>query len=451
LNPAWPFYLSGLLFIAPFFEPRRPFRALHFDLLVLVLVGIGALRTYLGGGQPVGSSALTVAGLAYLTVRFLWMGFQPSARPQGPLVPLLNARWLMIALVGILVARFGFAITQQQYVGDVGLASLAGADRIAKGQELYDPHLDVTLWHHTDTYGPFTYVSYVPFEQVFPWHGGYGTPELDIDPEAPHVASFTFDVLILLGFLLLGRQLRPGNRRQGRMLGLALAYGWAAFPYSIFEIRYSFNDTLVALLVLGAFLALTRPVAKGALTALAGLTKFGPLVLAPLFATGTGERRTRSWVLFSTAFVAVVLIVLLPLLPPNGLSGFWDRTLGYQNDRPGWNSLWGKFPDLDWLRTAMQVGVVGLALALAFVPRRRSVLQVAALGAGLMAAMELTMNYWFSAYVLWFAPLAFAALFASHELGRRSDVSPAVPAAEPLVIAEGEDGSHAAPAPAAPR
>jgi hypothetical protein len=446
LNPAWPFYLSGLLFVAPFVDVRRPFRLLHLDLVVLVLVGIGAMRTYLGGGQPVGSSVLTVGGLAYLAARFLWLGFRPQSRPAR-LVPHLSARWLLVLLIAVLVARFGFAIGEQQYVPDVGLASVAGADRIGKGEEIYDAQLDQTLWNHTDTYGPATYYGYVPFEQLYPWEGGYGTPELDVNPEAPHLASFAFDVLILLGLFVLGLRLRPGAG--GRLLGLVLVYAWAAYPYTTFSLRYSFNDTLVALLVLAAFLALTLPATRGALAALATLTKFGPAILAPLFATGTGERRGRSWLLFTAAFVVVTLVVLLPSLPPGGLSEFWDRTLGYQNDRPGWNSLWGRFPDLDWLRTVMQVGVVGLALLLAFVPRRRSPLQVAALGTGLMAAMELTMNYWFSAYVLWFAPLAFAALFAAYELWAGPEPPRPARMSDALADESHEDGKRPSRAPAA--
>jgi uncharacterized membrane protein len=184
-----------------------------------------------------------------------------------------------------------------------------------------------------------------------------------------------------------------------------------------------------------------RPVASGALSALAALSKFGPAILAPLFATGTGERRTRSWILFSAAFVAVALLVLVPLLPPGGLSTFWDRTLGYQNDRPGWNSVWGRFPNLDWLRTVMQIGVVGLAFLLAFIPRRRSLLQVAALGAGLMAAMQFTMNYWFAAYLLWWAPLGFAALFARCELGREPARQQPISAFPALEADRGADGN----------
>jgi hypothetical protein len=61
-----------------------------------------------------------------------------------------------------------------------------------------------------------------------------------------------------------------------------------------------------------------------------------------------------------------------------------------------------------------------LALALAVVPRRRSVVQLAALGAGLIAAAQLTMTYWVPAYLVWFAPLAFFALFAPHSTRRRA-------------------------------
>jgi hypothetical protein len=57
----------------------------------------------------------------------------------------------------------------------------------------------------------------------------------------------------------------------------------------------------------------------------------------------------------------------------------------------------------------------GLALAHAFIPRRRSLLQLVALGAGLSAATQLTMNYWPSGYILWFAPLALATSFAGLE------------------------------------
>lgn len=398
----FPWYtLFALLFLIPFVDPRRPLRLLHLDLLVLLVTGVGP-----GPGRPpvapdqVGKAA-AVLGLSYLAVRFLLLGFRP-ARAREPLVPLLTARWLMVALVLVLGLRFGYALAERA-PSDRGLSTVAGADRIGKGQELYDPHLDQTLWEHPDTYGPATYSLYVPFEQAFPWDGG---------PEAGYAAAISFDILVLIGLLLLARRIRPGP--EGNLLGIALGYAWASYPYTWFEIQHGINDAVVACLVVAAYLAVPSAAGRGALAALAAATKFAPAILAPLLATGTGERRTRSWVLFSIAFAAVLALVVIPLLPPGGFSVFWDRTLGFQLDRDGY-SVWAYLPNPDWLRTIAQVSVAALALLLAFVPRRRSLWQLTALGAGIMAALQLTMNNWSDGYLLWLAPLAFAACFAAYD------------------------------------
>jgi hypothetical protein len=408
--------LFGLLFLVPFVDLRRPFRLLHLDLVVLLLVGFGPLLESTGHGRIWGSLPLTVVGLTYLAARLLHAGFRPGDH-QERLVPILPSRWLLAFLVVLLGLRFGYLLGfDQPGVGDVGLASVAGADRITRGEELYDPGLDQTLPPHTDTYGPALYASYVPFELALPWGGGYGTFDYD-EPEAGRAAAVVFDLLVLFGLLLLGRQLRPGS--EGRLLGLALACAWAAYPYTLFQIRHGFNDGLVALLVLGAFLALPYAAGRGVLTGVATATKFAPALLAPLLATGTGERRLRSSVLFGTAFLGAVLVFVLPFLSPGGLEELWDRTLGYQDGRSASNSIWGEIPDLDRLRTVAQVAVAGLAVALAFVPRRRSPVQLVALGAGVLAALQLTMIYWFHAYLIWLAPLAFAALFAAYDCRRK--------------------------------
>jgi hypothetical protein len=397
----FPWYtLFALLFLIPFVDPRRPFRLLHLDLLVLLVTGVGPLLAELGEGQPRGSLALTVLGLSYLAVRFLLLGLRPTWARE-PLVPLLTARWLTVALVLVLGLRFGYGLAERT-VSDRGLATVAGADRIGKGQELYDPQLDQTLWEHPDTYGPATYLLYVPFEQAFPWDG----------PDAGYAAAISFDILVLIGLLLLARRIRPGP--EGNLLGIALGYAWASYPYTLFEIQHGINDAVVACLVVAAYLAVPSAAGRGALAALAAATKFAPAILAPLLATGTGERRTRSWVLFSIAFAAVLALVVIPLLPPGGFSVFWDRTLGFQLERGGY-SVWAHLTNADWLRTIAQVSVAALALLLAFVPRRRSLWQLTALGAGIMAALQLTMNNWSDGYLLWLAPLAFAACFAAYD------------------------------------
>ena len=105
---------------------------------------------------------------------------------------------------------------------------------------------------------------------------------------------------------------------------------------------------------------------------------------------------------------------MIPLLPPGGFREFWDRTLGFQLDRGGY-SVWAHLTNPDWLRTIAQVSVAALALLLALVPRRRSLWQLTALGAGIMAALQPTMNNWSDGYLLWLAPLALAACFAAHD------------------------------------
>ena len=84
-----------------------------------------------------------------------------------------------------------------------------------------------------------------------------------------------------------------GRRLGGSLLGLLLAYLWAACPFTVLVSNSGANDALVGALVLAAFLCMARPAARGALAVLAGLTKFAPLALVPLFA-GAAARRARS-------------------------------------------------------------------------------------------------------------------------------------------------------------
>jgi hypothetical protein len=58
------------------------------------------------------------------------------------------------------------------------------------------------------------------------------------------------------------------------------------------------------------------------------------------------------------------------------------------------------------------VGAVALAVAFFFVPRKRSTVQLAALGAVLLIAVQLTAKHWFYPYAVWFAPLMLVAVFA---------------------------------------
>jgi hypothetical protein len=227
---------------------------------------------------------------------------------------------------------------------------------------------------------------------------------------AARAAALGFELLTALALFALGRRLRPGD--EGSTLGIALAYAWLAYPFTMYTLGSSFNDGLVALLVVCCLLVASSAPARGAVSALAGLTKFGPLILAPLFAAGHGDRRPRQLALFAVAFLLAAAVVTIPLLPDGGFRELYDRSLGYQASRGSPFSVWGQAPSLHSLQTVAKVVAIALAAAFFFVPRTRTTAQLAALGAALLIAVQVTANHWFYPYAVWFAPLILIALFA---------------------------------------
>ncbi len=67
-----------VLFLAPFVSPRRPFRLLHLDLLVLLSFGVS--HVYFNRGEIGTSVPLVYPVLLYLLARVLFAGLRPRAR-----------------------------------------------------------------------------------------------------------------------------------------------------------------------------------------------------------------------------------------------------------------------------------------------------------------------------------------------------------------------------------
>jgi hypothetical protein len=395
-----------VLFLAPFFDPRRPLRLVHLDLLVVI--GLSLSLLFFNRAEIDASVALTYPVLGYFLVRMLVAGLWPHDRP-GPLVPFASARLLLIGLVALLAARAVLNVVDSHAI-DVGVAGVIGADHITNGMPLYEGTFPSVI-ERGDVYGPANYLAYVPFELVFPWHGTWD------DVPAAHAAAIVFDLLAAVGLVALGRRLRPGA--DGRLLGLALGFAWAACPWTLYTMNANANDGLIAALGVGALLALGSPAGRGVMVALAAAAKFGSAALAPLFATADGERRWRSTLIFTVAFIAACAIVVVPFLPDGGVREFYDRTLGYQASRGSPFSVWGLAPSLDFLQPVARVLAVALAFAVAFHPRFKTPVQIAALACTVTIAVQLTANHWFYFYVVWFLPFALVAGFAS-----QGEVSP---------------------------
>ena len=360
VNEAWAWIPLCLLFFLPFFDPRRPFRLLHLDLLVLLAFSVSLF--FFNKGEIDLSVPLVYPALGYLFVRMLIAGFRP--RPDsGPLIPVIKIEWLAWGALALLVGRIAFNVIDSQVI-DIGFAGVVGADRIGSGHGIYDGSF-TPLIDRGDSYGPLNYLLYVPFEQLFPWHGG-----LEALPAA-HAFTIFFDTVVVAGLVLVGRRLRAGA--EGKALGVALAWGWLAYPFTLYALDVNGNDELVAAAMVAALLAFGSAPARGAIVALGSAAKFGPLGLAPLFAAGTGERRWRETLLFAIPFVVVWAVVLIPLLPDGGLREFYDRTFGYQASRGSPFSVWGLEPSLDGVQKLARALPVILGIAFFFLPKRRDV------------------------------------------------------------------------------
>jgi hypothetical protein len=405
LNAPYVWIPLCVLFVAPFFHWRRPFRMLHLDLLVLLSFGVSHI--FFNRGEISTSVPLVYPVLLYLLARMAWIGFRPRAR-QEKLVPKVPVVWLAMALVFLVGFRVALNVVDSSVI-DVGYAGVIGADKIGHGHGLYDSPSFAKDNEHGDTYGPVNYLAYVPFEQAFPFDGTWA------DLPAAHAAAIAFDALTMLGLFVLGRRLRAGPAGTG--LGVALAYAWAAYPYTLFALNCNSNDALVAMVLVWALVFLRSAPGRGLLLGLGAAAKFAPLALVPLFATAGSRRRWRGAAIMCAVVALVVVAAFVPFIPGHGgLRAVYDRTLGYQAGRASPFSIWGQYGSLAWLWTAVKVLAVAFAVAVAFVPRGRdkTPVQVAALGAAVLVGLQLAVSHWFYLYVVWFAPFVLVALFARY-------------------------------------
>ncbi len=119
-------------------------------------------------------------------------------------------------------------------------------------------------------------------------------------------------------------------------------------------------------------------------------------------------------VAFAVGYGLTIVVAMLPVLLDDNLHAFWHDTIAYQSGRVTPFSVWGLWGGLGLEHRLVEGAAVALALAVAFVPRRRGTIEVAALGAAVLIALQLAANYWLYSYIVWFFPLVIVALVGSH-------------------------------------
>jgi hypothetical protein len=407
-----------LLFIAPFLPWRRRPTLWHLDLLVLLAFSVSLAffnHALIGISVP-----LVYPFLLYLLVRMVLLAFG-RGRPREPLRLLVPIPWLAVAIVFLVGFRVGLNVTDSNVI-DVGYAGVIGADKLIHGKPLYGNYPSNNP--NGDTYGPVNYYAYVPARAIFGWSGAWD------DLPAAHAAAIAFDLLTLMGLFLLGRRVR------GPTTGVVLAYGWAAYPFTLYALSSNSNDSLVAMLIVLALLVITWAPARGVAAALAGLTKFAPLALAPLFLRGQGDwPRKRSLALYVFAYAATLAIAFLPVILKSNLHAFWHDSIAYQAGRGSPFSIWGLWGGLGLEQHLVEGAAAGLALMVAFVPRKRTIVEVAALAAAVVIALQLGISHWFYLYIPWFFPLVLFALIAAHPSSEPAWAEASASAADPGVRA----------------
>ncbi len=455
INEPWAIGTLIILFVLVMVDWRR-LRSLR-TLDVLAIVSLAASLWCFNRGLVFWAVPLQYPPLVYLLFRMIMIGLGRMERPAFTTrLPL----WIMVVLIIILAAgRVGFNAYSSNVV-DVGYAGVVGADRILDGRSPYGSfpiktqtpcgtrYADGTYSGYVqadgrcetaiergDTYGPAMYLSYVPGTAALGWSGRWD------DLPAAHFTSGLFDLLTAIGLAVFGWQFG------GRRLAAALALFWLAVPWSAYTFMSDSNDSIVAAYLAWSAALIARPVGRGALLMLAALAKFAPLILIPLWLRldrpaprPRGEwpygqpavrlsRGQRAWsavrpgpgslrTLLGMALVTAVLAGVLIALDGSGaLRTFWDRTFGWQLDRPSPFSIWDwgeypGFPDLAIVQKMLKAALLLGAVALFFVPRRLDATRAMAFAGALMIGFQLVLTHWMYLYLPWVMVFLAMALLA---------------------------------------
>ena len=444
--------LFDLLCIVGLADLRRFGSLRNLDLFALLFFSVSLW--YFNRGDIFTSVPLAYPPLVYLGCRAVWIGVRGRGRATRPVWPV----WVLVAATVFLAGfRVGLNIEASNVI-DVGFAGPIGAQRIVHEHEAPYGHFpqedDLKACGpadangeireriqtngrceaanpQADTYGPVSYLSYIPGYLAFGWSGKW-----DSLPAA-HATAILFDLLCIVGLWLVG--LRFGGAR----LGATLAFAWTAYPFTQYASSSNTNDAIVpAFLIFGFWLA-TSAFNRGFFCALSGWTKFASLVVAPMWLTYPDWRecvRRRSAFFFVGGFAVATLLAFSVLLfePSLGhaIRVFYDRTIKSQVDRESPFSLWDwrqyrakGIPDLHRVQQALEALLVVGAVAAAFFPQRKSPLQLAALTGALLIGFELVLTHWFYLYIPWFFPFVAIAVLAA-------------PLAVPETVEEPEPSGH---------
>ena len=199
------------------------------NLDLLVLVSFSASLWFFNHGEIFTSVPLAYPPLVYLLGRMLWIVRARDGAREHTARRVIWPTWL---LIGAAVLTLGFRVglnLESSNVIDVGYAGVIGAHRIVEegrspygnfpvreGEECGEADVSGTVRDRIqdngrcessntrgDTYGPVTYLAYVPGYLALGWTGLW-----DSLPAA-HFTSLVVDLLAIMGLVLIGWRYGP--------------------------------------------------------------------------------------------------------------------------------------------------------------------------------------------------------------------------------------------------
>ena len=226
VNSPWVWIPLCVLFALPFL--RQPWRMLHLDLAVVFAFSVSF--AFFGAANvevsvPLGRPAAPVPPRS----RMLWIGCAPPA-PRRCACCCPPAR-CSSALAFLLGFRVALNIVDGNVI-DVGYAGVVGADQLSTASRCTAPSRPTT--RTATRTARSLYLAYVPFELVLAVERGPGTT-----CRRRTARRVAFDLA------LRGGCGSPGGGCGGPLLGLLLAYLWAAYPVHAGRANSGANDALV--------------------------------------------------------------------------------------------------------------------------------------------------------------------------------------------------------------
>jgi hypothetical protein len=419
------------IFLLGLIDWRRLLSVRNADLIALLSFSVSLW--FFNRGDIFTAMPLVYPPLLWLLLRCVWIA--RTDRPSRG-----AAVWPVWVLGAATVFLAGFKVGlnwRASNVIDVGYSGVIGADRIMHGQSPYghfpvedsrppcgpaDSEGEIRDRIQTngicenanplgDTYGPMSYIAYIPGYEIFGW-----SHKWDKLP-AVHFTSILFDLLAMVGLAVVGR------RFGGPRLAASAAFAWAAWPFTQYASSSNTNDAIAPALLVWGFAFLTSNTGRGFFVALSGWTKFASLLVLPLWSGYPEARRpktiAKTLLGFALGSAAVFWVLLLEPSPLHAARVFYDRTVSFQIGRASPFSIWdwGQYhakglPDLHLVQRVLQVLLVVGALALAWFPRYRSPLRMAALTGAVLIGFEMVLTHWFYLYLPWFFPFVALALVA---------------------------------------